>query len=407
MNIARNEPSIVTRPSPTPPPPRNILLLGDALTLLRSLPSDSIQCCITSPPYFGLRDYGTIPQVWGGDWSCQHKWGERVRASWTTALPGPNGRNKNVAAPRERSKTAGNYCVRCGAWRGELGSEAALDDYLAHLVAIFEEVRRVLRPDGTCWLNIGDSYAGSWGNYAPGGITRSQRPKTEAGHRWERKAYADATAFPATARPQRGLKPKDLMLVPFRLALALQAAGWWVRSDIIWQKSNHLPESVKDRPTRSHEYVFLLAKSKRYFYNADAIREPHTSLGRPPGNTSRLYFDRDLHHQNAHKRRPEAARSFHPLGRNKRDVWTIPTQGFNGSHFATFPEKLVTPMILAGSRPGDIVLDPFVGSGTTAAVAKALGRNYLGIELNPAYVKLAEARIAQACPATGANNEDK
>ncbi len=376
------------------------------MKLLRSLPSDSIQCCVTSPPYFGLRNYGTIPQVWGGEASCRHAWGEPVRASWANTLPGPMGRKKNVIATRERSTTAGSYCVRCGAWRGELGSEAALDDYLAHLVEIFEEVRRVLRPDGAFWLNIGDSYAGSWGSYAKHGHTGSQRPKTTAGRRWEQHAYADTTAVPATARPQHGLRPKDLMLVPFRLALALQAAGWWVRSDIIWQKSNHLPESVKDRPTRSHEHVFLLTKSKRYLYNADAIREPHVSLGRPPGNTSRMYFDCDPRHGDGHKHRPEAVRSFHPLGRNKRDVWTIPTKGFKGGHFATFPEKLVTPMILAGSRPGDLVLDPFVGSGTTAAVAQALGRDYLGIDLNPAYIKLAEARIAQASPAPRAGDED-
>lgn len=349
-------------PSDAKSAPRNTILEGDALAMLRSLPSRSVQCVITSPPYYGLRDYGTP---------------------------------------------------------GQYGLEPTLDGYLDRLVAVFDEVFRVLRPDGVCWLNIGDSYAGSWGNYAPGGIKGQQRTQTEEGKRWKRKAYDDTMMLPPTAKPQRGIKAKDLLLVPFRLALALQTAGWYVRSDIIWHKPAPMPESVQDRPTRAHEYIFLLTRSERYHYDAAAIREPAKDADRAerisaPSNWSMadgahgtihpLVRGRRADKQRGHSRRhagfndrwdamTHAEQMAH--GCNKRDVWTVAAANFPEAHYATFPPALIEPMILAGSRPGDLILDPFMGSGTVGVVARQLGRDYLGIELNHEYAEMARRRIAE------------
>jgi len=190
-----------------------------------------------------------------------------------------------------------------------------------------------------------------------------------------------------------GLKPKDLCGIPWRVAFALQADGWWLRSDIAYVKPNPMPESVRDRPTSAHEHVFLLAKRARYYYDADAIREPHTALGRPPGNKSRFYYDRDPQHNGRLKQRPDKSQSFHPLGRNKRDVWTISPQPFPGAHFAVFPEALVEPCVLAGCPESGMVLDPFAGSGTVGVVCKRLGRQFIGIELNAEYAAMARKRI--------------
>jgi site-specific DNA-methyltransferase (cytosine-N4-specific) len=258
----------------------SLIVLGDAHSVLRSLPEHAFQTCVTSPPYWSLRDY-SIP--------------------------------------------------------GQIGLEERVDDYISALVRVFAEVWRVLRDDGTLWLNIGDSY-------------------TSGGRTWrapDRKNPIRAM----NVRPPTpdGLKPKDLIGIPWRLAFALQAAGWYLRADIVWNKPNCQPESVKDRPTRSHEYVFLLSKSERYMYNHRAVRGPNN--------------------------------------RNLRTVWDINTQAYREAHFATFPPALVEPCLSAGSGRGDIVLDPFLGSGTTGVVALALERRFVGIELNPEYVRIAEQRL--------------
>lgn len=342
----RQAPSHVSSPSA----PRNTILEGDALAMLRSLPSRSVQCVITSPPYYGLRDYGTP---------------------------------------------------------GQYGLEPTLEGYLDRMVAVFDEVFRVLRPDGVCWLNIGDSYNAYNGNAGlggPVGLTQSiARPHLPSGY----------------GRVNKALKPKDLMLVPFRLALALQAAGWYVRSDIIWHKPAPMPESVTDRPTRAHEYIFLLTRSERYYYDADAIREPAKDADRAerisaPSNWSMadgahgtihpLVRGRRADKQRGHSRRhagfndrwdamTHAEQMAH--GCNKRDVWTVAAANFPEAHYATFPPALIEPMILAGSRPGDLILDTFMGSGTVGVVARQLGRDYLGIELSHEYAEMARRRIAE------------
>jgi site-specific DNA-methyltransferase (cytosine-N4-specific) len=258
----------------------SLVIQGDAKVALPKLPDKSIQCCITSPPYWSLRDY-------------------------------------QIA--------------------GQIGLEPTIDQFINRLVEVFSEVKRVLADDGVLWLNIGDTYtSGDRGYRAP-----------------DKKNPVRAMTY----RPDtpEGLKPKDLIGIPWKLAFALQRDGWYLRSDIIWNKPNCMPESVKDRPTRSHEYVFLFSKSERYFYDHEAIREEN--------------------------------------GRNRRTLWSIPTQAFKGAHFATFPPALVEPCILAGSRPGDFVLDPFFGSGTVGVVSNKLDRRYVGVELNPEYIEIAIDRL--------------
>jgi DNA modification methylase len=264
-----------------------VLVTGDAATVLAEQPARSVQTVVTSPPYWSLRDY-------------------RID--------------------------------------GQIGLEASVDEYLEALVRVFDQVHRVLRDDGTLWLNIGDSY-------------------TSGGRTWrapDRKNRARAMEV----RPPTpdGLKPKDLIGIPWRLALALQAAGWYLRADVVWNKPNCQPESVADRPTRSHEYVFLLSKRERYLYDVDAVRGPN--------------------------------------GRRLRTVWDVHTQAHAeaSGHFATFPPELVAPCIEISSQPGDLVLDPFLGSGTTAVVARRLGRRFVGIELHPDYVEMAKRRLARDSP---------
>jgi site-specific DNA-methyltransferase (cytosine-N4-specific) len=258
----------------------SLLVTGDSREALKHVPADCVRCCVTSPPYWSLRDY-QIP--------------------------------------------------------GQIGLETQLAAYFHSLVAVFEEVRRVLTPDGTLWLNIGDSY-------------------TSGGRTWRAPDKKNPVRAMTTRPPTPdGLKPKDLIGVPWRLAFALQAAGWYLRADIVWNKPNCQPESVKDRPTRSHELLFLFSKSEQYHYDPSAVRGPN--------------------------------------GRNLRTVWDVPTQPYKEAHFAVFPPALIEPCLALGSEPGDLVLDPFLGSGTTAEVALKMGRRFLGIELNPEYVEIARRRL--------------
>jgi DNA modification methylase len=259
-------------------------------------------------------------------------------------------------------------CVQCHTWKGELGLEPTPELFSEHLVAILREVKRVLKHDGTLWLNLGDSY-----------MHEKWRQKKDS----ERSNHVSVTQF---GPPVTLLKQKDLCGIPWRVAFALQADGWYLRSDIIWHKENCTPESVKDRPTRSHEYIFLLSKSRRYFYDVDAIREPHKEVSfqrmqyskrsnRNVGKIASSYENINSHHV------------LHPLGRNRRTVWVINSRGYKGEHFATFPIDIPEVCIRAGSKPGDIILDPFAGSGTTLKAAIRLGRKALGIELNKSYIK--------------------
>jgi DNA modification methylase len=316
----------------------NQILHGNCLEVLKTIPTGTINTCVTSPPYWGLRDYGV---------------------------------------------------------EGQIGLEKTPEEYVSKMVEVFREVKRVLRDDGTLWLNLGDSYAGSWGNYAPTG-QGGQRPKNT--ERWQRKAYEDKTDWrPPTSNKHKGLKPKDLVGIPWMVAFALRADGWYLRQDIIWHKPNCMPESVKDRCTKAHEYIFLLSKSKKYYYDNEAIKEPVKEISirraeygwdcdRPSTKNA------SMNGEGIHTKKM-GTRFVNPDGRNKRSVWTVTTKPFKGAHFAVFPEDLIEPCILAGCPEGGIVLDPFMGSGTTAIVALKHNRNYIGIELNPEYIEIARRRI--------------
>lgn len=300
--------------------PLDTILHGDVLNVLRTLPSESVNCVVTSPPYFGLRDYGVS---------------------------------------------------------GQIGNEPSPDAYVKKLAAVFREIWRVLRKDGVVWLNLGDSYSGG----GKGGHSEAKRSKN-----WQ-PVYANKNI-------NYGMGSKQLLGIPWRVAFSLQAGGWILRSDVIWHKPNPMPESVKDRCTVSHEYVFMLTKSPRYYFDADAIKEK-TSRG---GELVRLGM-KSLSKGQATAANIKASGNgkaefvISPLLANKRSVWTVPTQSYKAAHFAVFPPALIEPMILAGCPVGGVVLDPFMGSGTTALVARYHKRHYLGIELNAAYIRLAQDRL--------------
>jgi DNA modification methylase len=342
------------------------ILQGDVLEVLRSMPSESVHCCVTSPPYFGLRDYGTARWE-GGDPKCAHR--------RCNVRPGNSGRTitgKGLQASLVSSATPfRDTCRICGAVRvdPQVGLERTPGEYIERLVAIFREVRRVLRSDGTLWLNLGDSYTTN-GGHADSGVA-ARRSKIAAG---ERPEYA-MREF--RCRPVDGLKPKDLMMIPARVAIALQDDGWYLRSDIIWAKPNPMPESVTDRPTKAHEYLFLLAKSERYYYDREAVLEPLVStekdvarikiLGRGEQDSSRAFpgapqrdksggFPPSYRGSSFQTGKTGASWSnigqgprYEHAGRNRRSVWTVATEPFPGAHFATFPTALVEPCILAGT----------------------------------------------------------
>lgn len=391
------------------------ILQGDCREKLKELPDASVHCVVTSPPYWGgLRDYGTPAQVWGGATDCQHEWGDQLRAPWANELPGPNGRKKNVTASRQRPKEAGSFCQKCDAWRGSLGLEPTPELYARNLVLVFRDVWRALRSDGTLWLNMGDTYAS--GGKGGGGSFMAERREAS----WQRQSKLNGWR---SAPP--GLKSKDLAGIPWMVAFALRADGWWLRSEIIWHKTNPFPESVTDRPTKAHEQIFLLTKSANYFYDADAISEPcspntharvsqdvATQIGSARANggaktngNMKAVIKGGVNPKaaaNAYGSRQNesfsAATCLSVTTRNKRTVWSVGSKPYSGAHFATYPPDLIRPCILAGCPSGGVVLDPFAGSGTTGAVALELGRLAILIELNPDYVKLIKKRCRVNLP---------
>ncbi len=395
---------------------RVTLLTGDWVDMLKTLPGESVHCIVTSPPYYGLRDYGTA-QWEGGDPTCDH-----IVGRFKTPCSDKQRSNRGSGGQQAR-----HQCPKCGAYRidHQLGLEATPEEYVAKLVEGFRELYRVLRNDGTLWLNLGDSYAGS--NCG----SNDHRERTGLG--------ADPTQRYHGQKPGMcpDLKPKDLIGIPWRVAFALQADGWWLRSDIVWHKLNSMPESVKDRPTRAHEFVFLLAKSTHYYYDSEAVKEPVAQ-----SSLKRACYGRDCNRPSTKNASmggdgihtdQMGARFVNPSGRNRRDVWTLPTATYKAAHFATFPPALVEPCILAGTsargccpqcgkpwkrilgigltackdtigwRPdcacdtGEpvpcTVLDPFAGGGTTLMVALQHGRNAIGIELNADYISLIKQRL--------------
>jgi DNA modification methylase len=473
------------------------LLAGDCRDVLATLPEASVQCVVTSPPYYGLRDYGTA-QWDGGDVACDHVKGmarndvTANRLAERAAMYG-TGTGAGSAVPAIQFR---DTCGKCGARRidSQIGLEATPCDYLTAMVAVFRDVRRVLRDDGTCFVNIGDSYASGGkcptqsplpvrvlacdsgdtaprGSLAPDYACRdlcdgcrdallihtgsiSLLPSQSLPHAWTTgrdsarlddgpstqgvaPLVAQASTSPVSSWPPSAScshcancgaclsvlrsssrdarecvrsswlnipkfshepKPKDLLMMPARLALALQADGWWLRSDIIWHKPNPMPESVTDRPTSAHEHVFLLTKAAKYFYDADAVREPSAD---PVGSASRYgyAFSGTSGGDAVNDRRtvPVGMRDFGG-NRNMRNVWTIATAPFSEAHFATFPPALAERCIKAGTRLGDTVLDPFAGAGTTLLVADRLQRDAIGIELNPGYTEMAMQRCQADAP---------
>jgi DNA modification methylase len=350
--------------------------VGDCLESLRAMPERSVNCCVTSPPYRGLRDYGTAR--WdGGNADCDHLAGPLAPTKST--LQGYTGPTVKLAVGGMPYR---NQCGKCGAVRidNQLGLEPTPEAYVAKMVEVFREVRRVLRDDGTLWLNLGDSYATNTGGGGP-----SEKQTSNAGA-WTTGRRSNVAG---------SLKPKDLVGIPWRVAFALQADGWYLRQDIIWAKPNPMPESVTDRCTKAHEYVFLMAKSERYFYDADAVKEaaetkPHSAGYVSGGEYAVGPMDRGGHSQ----REGDQSRVWAGDGkRNRRSVWQISTRPYKGAHFATFPPALIEPCIKAGCPVGGTVLDPFGGSGTTGRVATDLGRNAVLCELNPKYVDLIRERL--------------
>ena len=448
----------------------NIIYQGHVLEVLKSIADESVQVCVTSPPYWGLRDYGLEPMVWDGDENCRHEWGE---------VEGSQGKRKSLAENESNIKRAkekgydvgawgasngasegfdrtsipsSQFCQLCNTWRGSLGLEPTPELFIEHIVQIFKEVKRVLRKDGTLWLNLGDSYAAN----------RTYQVKDSIG--------PENTGNEKGSHVPPGLKPKDLIGIPWRVALALQADGWYLRSDIIWAKPNPMPESVTDRPTKAHEYLFLLSKSPKYYYDADSIKVPaaESTHNRGPvdfGGEKGRNYEPEKSDPNYRGGNEQWGRTYHYNGGtvNKRTVWTIATQPMPEAHFATFPEKLIEPCILAGtsekgccvecgapwervveksrtketpnmsglraeqqgkdstfvmpvryetisktigweifckcspkSKPCT-VLDPFFGAGTTGIVAHKHGRNFIGIELSESYLDdIAIPRIEKA-----------
>ena len=337
-----------------------------------------VQTCVTSPPYWGLRDYGTA--TWdGGDAGCDHKVASDPAKS--QASSGLEGAKRNCGNALSGYR---DLCGKCGARRidRQIGLEATPDEYVATMVGVFKEIWRVLRDDGTVWLNLGDSYV----HGVPGGgsVFANGRNGSDG-----RKSYESdkPRGREKLSTLVKGLKVKDLCGIPWRVAFALQADGWYLRSDIVWAKPNPMPESVTDRPTRSHEYIFLLSKNQRYFYDADAIREEH----------SREWWTETVgpKYMTATDGRNDGGKregNGNPIGRNKRSVWTVNSEPTPEAHFATFPQKLILPCIRAGSRKGDLVLDPFLGSGTTGLVAQNEQRRWVGFELNKSYINIVRKR---------------
>ena len=351
----------------------------DALSALRSMEDESIDCIVTSPPYYGLRDYGTGEWI-GGDPDCPHRRLSKYSDKTIT------GHNQAELVGMVGDSIYKGVCPLCGAKRvdRQIGLEDTPQQYVEKLTNVFRECRRVLKDTGTLWVNIGDSYwgSGSRGYDFTGKLTEASEVQSGS------KGTINLQNVPKLVGNKDGYKNKDLIGIPWMLAFALRDDGWYLRQDIIWSKPNPMPESVRDRCTKSHEYIFLLTKKPKYYYDAEAVKERATS-------TDTSMRNRDAGKLNNTPGRTRMAGLTHNEYefRNKRDVWEVSTSPFKGAHFATYPKELVTPCILAGCPKEGVVLDPFFGSGTTGAAAIEAGRHFVGIELNPEYVKIAQERI--------------
>jgi DNA modification methylase len=358
-----------------------MIIQGDCITKLKELPDESVNCCITSPPYWGLRDYGTAKWE-GGSAECDH--------IETLNKHGGQRADRNQEGYK---KFYQNICGKCGAKRIDLqlGLEKTPEECVKNMVEVFREVKRVLKKEGTLWLNLGDSY---WG----GGNNRGNKSPISDKQNSNTGATGQCAYHQKNIGKHETIKPKDLVGIPWMTAFALRADGWYLRQDIIWHKPNPMPESVRDRCTKAHEYVFLMSKNKKYYYDNEAIKESSKDPESHRGRNQRSAMTNES--KNKLKEYGATRSGFKNIKqgktypkRNKRSVWKIATKPFKEAHFATFPEKLIEPMVKAGCPKGGTVLDPFFGSGTVGVVAKKLNRKYIGIELNPEYIKIAKKRI--------------
>lgn len=437
--------------------PRNVILQGNALEMLRSLPDACVQTVVTSPPYLWKRDYGNMPTVWGGVSTCDHEWDTPLPPSNARQKPQSNinGKGNAAAIAEPQQSPMGCFCLRCRAWQGHLGNEPTITLYIDHLVQVFREVGRVMRSDASLWINLGDGYSNDtkWGG---GTHTVKNTTSRDGGYTGQK------------VKRESGFPPKSLMLIPLRFAIAMQDEGWVLRNAIVWEKPNALCESVSDRCTMDYEYIFLFTKGPRYYFDAEAIKEPVTGGAHRRGNGTHVKSAEPGSGVRANASF-EAAVTELVDSRNARSIWRINTAQFPESHFATFPPELAERCILAGSSPlacercgapyqrivtkstryeggsakagrtpdeinasgkwaghlqGNktlksgpvnsttttgwkatcrcvgtagsgrcLVMDPFMGAGTVGMVAQRLGRDYLGIELNPEYVAMAKERI--------------
>lgn len=381
-------------------PPSARLLYGvDVREGLKKIADNSIQTICTSPPYFGLRDYGTATWV-GGDPNCNHFRDNKIPEHQKSG-------HVHMIGHAVGDAIYSDVCKKCGAKRvdAQIGVEATIEEYIDSLVSVFDACKRVLRKDGTLWVNLGDTYSRG-----------SRKTVAKQGGLCASKSDADKYEFFSTAAnlgDHETIKPKDLIGIPWRVALALQAAGWYLRNDIIWAKDNPMPESVRDRMTKSHEYVFLFAhpdSGGKYYFDQDAIREPvakGTHERNQYGWKNKQPMVSPVDRRGIIVNRNQLNETTLNKGRNKRTVWNVNPVSYSGAHFACWPPKLVKPMILSGSAPGDTVLDPFSGSATTGQVALCLGRNYVGTDLNEDYFKLAEGRLTGLKPSRKPKEEIK
>ena len=352
---------------------KDTILFGDCKETLSAFLPQSARTCVTSPPYYGLRDYGTATWI-GGDPNCNHRRDSKVKPE--NCNTGHKNHDEMYGVGDAIYKTV---CPKCGAIRqdSQIGLEETPEEYIESLVDVFRSVRDVLTDDGTLWVNLGDSYY----NYRPGkGQSYPKQSVSKTKQDLPDKCNKRGNKLD-------GLKEKDLIGIPWMLAFALRQDGWYLRQDIIWHKPNPMPESVKDRCTKSHEYIFLFSKNRKYFYDNESIKEP---VKQDWGTRDRT---KGKYHNIGSGLQPHSGLTKSYDRKNKRSVWSVTVKPYKEAHFATYPPDLIEPCIKAGSEEGDTILDPFMGAGTTAAVAKSLNRYYIGCELNEDYGNLIQKRI--------------
>ena len=356
---------------------KDTILFGDCKETLSEFLPQSARTCVTSPPYYGLRDYGTATWI-GGDPNCNHRRDSKVKPE--NCNTGHKNHDEMYGVGDAIYKTV---CPKCGAVRqdSQIGLEETPEQYIESLVSVFRSVRDVLTDDGTLWVNLGDSYY----NYRPG---KGQSYPKQSVSKTKQDLPDECNK---RGNKLDGLKEKDLIGIPWLFAFAMRADGWYLRQDIIWHKPNPMPESVRDRCTKSHEYIFLFSKNKKYYYNNEAIKEPAKDWGTRDRTNGK-------YHNEGTGLQPHSGLTKSYPTKNKRSVWSVTVKPYKEAHFATYPPDLIEPCIKAGSEEGDIILDPFMGAGTTAAVAKSLNRHYIGCELNEGYGNLIQKRIQDYQP---------